>query len=160
MHSQYLRGLYLHNDLAEGRFKVAGRPVSLADIKVPLFVLSTEQDHVSPWTSVYKIQHLAAAPVTFVLASGGHNAGIVSPASGPEAKPQACYRIAASPPMGAPFEPQQWKDGAALVPGSWWPAWHGWLHGHSTARVPAAPVGKPAGGPGAVEAPGSYVLQR
>ncbi|WP_436155411.1 PHA/PHB synthase family protein [Polaromonas sp. LjRoot131] len=160
MHSQYLRGLYLHNDLAEGRFRVEGRPVNLADISVPLFALSTEQDHVSPWASVYKIHHLAAAPVTFVLVSGGHNAGVVSPASGPGAKPQAHYRIATSHAMGAPTEPQQWRDGAPVVQGSWWPAWHAWLRAHSSARVPAVPVGRAAGGLGVVEAPGTYVHRR
>ena len=42
MHSQYLRSLFLNNDLAEGRFKVAGRPVALPDIRLPLFAVSTE----------------------------------------------------------------------------------------------------------------------
>ena len=160
MHSQYLRGLYLHNDLAEGRFKVAGRPVSLADIKVPLFALSTEQDHVSPWTSVYKIHHLTTAPVTFVLVSGGHNAGVVSPPSGPAAKPEAYYRIATAPVRRAAAGPQAWKDAAPPVQGSWWPAWHAWLRGYSSARAPAGPVAKPAGGLGIIDAPGSYVHQR
>ncbi len=160
MHSQYLRGLYLNNDLAEGRFMVAGRPVSLADIKVPLFVLSTEQDHVSPWTSVYKINHLATAPVTFVLVSGGHNVGIVNPASGPAAKPQAHYRIATDLAGAAPIDPQEWKEAAQLAQGSWWPAWHAWLRRHSSARVPARPVVRPADSLGAIEAPGTYVHQR
>lgn len=160
MHSQYLRGLYLHNDLAEGRFRVAGRLASLGDIKLPLFVASTEQDHVSPWTSVYKIHHLATAPVTFVLVSGGHNAGIVSPPSGPAARPEAHYRIATSPAGSAPMEPQAWKDAAPLAQGSWWPAWHVWLRAHSSARVPAVPVGRAAGGLGVIKAPGAYVHQR
>ncbi|MET4577720.1 PHA/PHB synthase family protein [Ottowia thiooxydans] len=160
MHSQYLRGLYLNNDLAQGRFRVAGRPVSLADIKLPLFVVSTEQDHVSPWASVYKIHHLAEAPVSFVLVSGGHNVGIVSPASGPAAKPEAHYRIATSPAMGAPTDPQAWKDAAPVVQGSWWPVWHAWLRAHSCARVPAVPVTWPVDDLGTVEAPGTYVHQR
>ena len=33
MHSEYLRQLFLHNDLAEGRYQAGGRPIALADIR-------------------------------------------------------------------------------------------------------------------------------
>ena len=39
MHIEYLKGLFLDNDLAEGRFQVAGRPLALGDIKLPMFVV-------------------------------------------------------------------------------------------------------------------------
>ncbi len=78
MHSEYLRKLYLGNDLAEGRIDVDGRPVALSDIRAPVFAVGTERDHVAPWPSVFKIQALTRTDVTFVLTSGGHNAGIVS----------------------------------------------------------------------------------
>jgi polyhydroxyalkanoate synthase len=47
MHSQYLRRLFLDNDLAEGRFKAAGRPIALSDIKAPIFAVGTQTDHVA-----------------------------------------------------------------------------------------------------------------
>ncbi|MDZ7808986.1 MAG: hypothetical protein U5L11_01125 [Arhodomonas sp.] len=61
MHSEYLRWLFLDNDLASGRYRVDGRPVSLTDIEIPVFAVSTLKDHVAPWRSVYKVQLLADA---------------------------------------------------------------------------------------------------
>ena len=78
MHSQYLRRLYLDNDLARGRYQVDGAPVLLNRIRAPLFCVGTLTDHVAPWKSVYKIHALTVGEVTFALTSGGHNAGIVS----------------------------------------------------------------------------------
>jgi polyhydroxyalkanoate synthase len=78
MHSEYLRQLFLGNDLAQGRYLVDGRPITISDIRVPLFAVGTSRDHVAPWSSVYKLHLLSDTEITFVLASGGHNAGIVS----------------------------------------------------------------------------------
>ena len=79
MHSEYLRTLFLNNDLAEGRFKLNGRRIALQDIRLPVFVVGAERDHVSPWRSVFKIHYLTGAEITFALANGGHNRGIVAP---------------------------------------------------------------------------------
>ena len=79
MHSDYLRRLFLGNDLTAGRCQVGGRAVSLGDIDVDLFAVSTHDDHVAPWRSVYKLHLFTESELCFVLASGGHNVGVINP---------------------------------------------------------------------------------
>ncbi len=157
MHSEYLRQLYLHNDLAEGRYHAGGQLVRLADIELPLFVVATERDHVSPWKSVYQIHRLASSPVSFVLSSGGHNVGIVNPPAGPAAHPQASYRFASHASSKAPVKPQAWLDAAAQRSGSWWPSWHDWLRKHSSGTVKPPRVNGLLFEGAPLAAPGSYV---
>ena len=159
MHSEYLKQLYLQNDLAGGRFSIAGKPVKLSDITLPMFVLGTETDHVAPWKSAYKTRALTRSPdYTFVLTSGGHNGGIVC---GP-VNPKRRYReLTWSNPQEA-LDTHQWMQRAALHPGSWWPKWQTWLASHSgpADAAPPSPGNAPAGYAILGDAPGEYVLQR
>ncbi|WP_084572612.1 PHA/PHB synthase family protein [Methylocapsa aurea] len=123
MHSDYLRHLFLDNDLAEGRFETAGRPVALTDIRAPIFAVGTESDHVSPWRSAFKIHLLADADVTFLLTSGGHNAGIVSE---PNHK-RRHYRIRTKTERDIYLDPDRWIATTEPQSGSWWPQWAAWL---------------------------------
>ena len=156
MHSEYLRHLFLNNDLAEGRFQVEGRPISLRDIRVPIFAVSTISDHVAPWRSVYKIQMLTDADVTFVLSNGGHNAGIVSPPG----HPHRHHQISTHREDENYVDPDAWQQSASHHDGSWWPCWQAWLLKHSSGQVEAPSIGTAQGACAAVaDAPGTYVLE-
>lgn len=156
MHSEYLRKLFLDNDLFEGRYSVDGRPVSLGDIQAPLFVVATESDHVAPWRSVYKIHLVESIDITFVLTSGGHNAGIVSEPGHPGRRLRVGRRAAHTRFSG----PDEWLARAEHAQGSWWPKWLDWLDGRSREKIAAPGVGRPDCGYAPITpAPGTYVLQ-
>lgn len=154
MHSEYLRSLYLNNDLAEGRYKVDDRPVVLADIRLPMFVLGTIGDHVSPWRSVYKVHLLIETEITFVLVSGGHNAGIVSPPVSDV--PKRSYQLTTHGRTARYSDPDTWQAHTPKNSGSWWPTWLAWLKERSHQRV--APPQSDMNYPVLSDAPGEYVL--
>jgi polyhydroxyalkanoate synthase len=155
MHSEYLRRLFLNNDLAEGRFEVDGKPVSLRDIHVPLFAVSTIADHVAPWRSVYKIQMLTEADVTFVLSNGGHNAGVVNPPG----HPNRHHQIATHKETESYVDPDAWQASAVHHEGSWWPCWLDWLERLSGTKSAPPPMGGTATAYAPLcDAPGTYVL--
>ena len=157
MHSEYLRGLFLNNDLAGGRWRADGKPVNLNDIRLPIFAVATERDHVAPWRSVYKITTHPAADVTFLLCSGGHNAGIVSEPG----HPGRHYQVATERAGAKYTDPETWRATAPVREGSWWPEWEAWLRTFSDGLVPPPGMGAPkAGLPVLGDAPGTYVLQR
>ena len=156
MHSEYLRMLFLHNDLAEGRCWIEGRPIAIQDIRAPVFAVSTETDHVAPWHSVYKIHLLYPGDLTYVLTSGGHNAGIVSEPGHPHRHYRIAHRAAGQPYLA----PDDWVATATLHDGSWWPEWTAWLDTRSGNRVAPPPMGAPGKGyPVLADAPGTYVLE-
>lgn len=157
MHAEYLRRLYLDNELATGRLLVDGHPVALQNLRLPLFAVGTERDHVAPWRSVYKIHALADTDVTFVLTSGGHNAGIVSEPG----HPHRHYRIATRRHDDVRISPDEWLEQARSCEGSWWESWAAWLDGHSSGRIAPPAMGAAEAGLAPVaDAPGTYVLQR
>ena len=159
MHAEYLRQLYLNNALAKGEFLAEGRRVDLSDIRLPMFVVGTETDHVAPWQSVYKVRGLTRSPdYTFLLTSGGHNAGIVSGPSHPRRRHRVRTWLNDTETLEAPA----WLESTAPVAGSWWPVWERWLEEHSGAKRTAPPAMGSAkdGYVPMSDAPGEYVRQK
>ena len=156
MHSEYLRKLFLQNELAEGKYMISDRPVALSDIRAPVFLVGTERDHVAPWRSVYKFNLLADTEVTFLLTNGGHNAGIVSEPD----HPHRHFRIATRAHDDCYIGPDDWFAETSATEGAWWPALVDWLNARSGKWTSPPPMGaseqglEPLG-----DAPGTYVMQ-
>jgi polyhydroxyalkanoate synthase len=143
-HRTYLTELYNKNALSGNRFKVFGEPVSMSDIKIPVFIQASRSDHICPWHSIYKGAQNFGGPVQFTLAGSGHIAGVINH---PDAqKYQHWYN------EDLPANPGRWLSSAEELPGSWWPSWWEWLRPLSGEKVDAVrPKDRKLG-----DAPGQY----
>jgi poly(R)-hydroxyalkanoic acid synthase, class I len=150
-HSFYLRNCYLNNNLTKGKMQLAGRTISLKDVKIPIYNLATREDHIAPAKSVFIGSSFFGGPVTYVLSGSGHIAGVVNP---PDKKKYQYWT--GGVPVG---DYEDWLVSARETAGSWWPHWQSWIEELGDERVPAR---KPGGGAlnAIADAPGSYVMVR
>jgi poly[(R)-3-hydroxyalkanoate] polymerase subunit PhaC len=150
MHSFYLRKMYMENKLVEpGGLTLAGVPIDLGKVTIPVNIQSTREDHIAPWKTTYKATQLFKGPTRFVLSLSGHVAGVVNP---PAAKRYGYWTNPETPP-----DPEAWLAAAEKHDGSWWPDWSAWNAKHAGALVPARTPGDGKLEP-IEDAPGSYVL--
>jgi polyhydroxyalkanoate synthase len=148
LHLFYLRQFYGANALAKGELVLDGVKLDLGEVKTPIYVQSSKEDHIAPYRSVYKGARLFGGPVNFMMAGSGHIAGVINH---PDAKKYQHWTNPELPPTV-----EAWMAGATEHPGSWWPNWMTWLKPRSGKQVPAR---DPAKGPlkPLEDAPGSYV---
>ncbi len=152
VHSHYLDSFYVRNAFAGGTLSVRGKPITLADIRVPVYHVATKEDHIAPAASVYRgAREMTGAEVRFVLSGSGHIAGVVNPPAAGK------YQFWTNPDLSKPGL-EDWLKEAEETAGSWWPDWDQWLAARSgrkvAARVPGAKLG-------VIEpAPGAYVRKR
>jgi polyhydroxyalkanoate synthase len=148
LHLFYLRRFYGDNALAKGELELDGVRLNLGDVKIPVYVQSSKEDHIAPARSVYKGAKLFGGPTTFTMAGSGHIAGVIN---APVAQK---YQHWTNDKLPASVE--EWQAGAVEAAGSWWPHWAAWLKAKSGGMVPARDPSKgplkPLG-----EAPGEYV---
>jgi polyhydroxyalkanoate synthase len=152
MHAFYLRNFYVDNKLATGELEIARRTVDLGVIKSPTYIVSAINDHIVPWEAAYKSVGLVSGPVRFVLGSGGHIAGIVSP-PGPKAWHMVTETESALPPSGA-----AWHSAAERRSGSWWEDWARWSEASSGPLQKPPRMGSPKH-PAVADGPGDYVKE-
>ena len=154
MHEFYLRELYLNNRLVKpNALCVAGVPIDLATVHVPLYQVAAEDDHITPWRQTFRINGYVTGEKRFVLTSSGHILGVVNP---PVTPPKRHYRVGRAH-RGETAE--AWLAGAAQQSGSWWEDWVGWLEARCGAPRPAPPLASERY-PRLADAPGSFVLER
>ena len=152
-HSFYLRNCYLNNNLARGKMMIAGKPIDLKAVKVPIYNLATREDHIAPAKSVLFGSSYFGGKVRFVLAGSGHIAGVINPPG----KQKYQYWIGSKPTADADVD--EWLAKAKEHPGSWWPDWLAWLKKLGAEEVPSRVPG--TGRLKALEdAPGSFVKVR
>jgi polyhydroxyalkanoate synthase len=147
---EYLRGLCQGDQLSHGAFPVFGNPVSLQDIKIPIFAIACETDHIAAWKSSYNgIEKFGSKDKTFVLSQSGHIAGIVNPPS----KNKYGHYVNPAPLT----QPDAFLKGATFHQSSWWPRWGEWLAAQSGKMIPARTPGS-KDHPVLAPAPGTYVI--
>src|SRR4051812_8668272 len=152
MQSYYLHNMYERNVLRNpGGVTLAGVPIDLSKIDVPIYFLSTREDHIAPWRSTYAGTRLVSGPVRFVLGASGHVAGVINPAS--------ANKYGYWTGDNLPADPEAWLNAASYHEGSWWTDWAEWVGRHGGGHVPARQPGT-AGLAAIEDAPGSYVKVR
>ncbi|GAC1381613.1 MAG: class I poly(R)-hydroxyalkanoic acid synthase [Ktedonobacteraceae bacterium] len=150
-HSFYLRNTYLENNLIKpNKIVLKGVPIDLGEITQDIYAVGTEQDHIVPWRSAWRISQLASGKVRFVLGGSGHIAGVINPPSKGRG-----YWTNDKPVQNA----AQWFEGATNHKGSWWTDWLEWLQSRSGEQVALPSMGSKAHPP-ITPAPGTYVLEK
>jgi polyhydroxyalkanoate synthase len=150
-HSFYLHNTYLENNLVKpNKVVLKGVPVDLGRISQDIYAVGTQQDHIVPWKSAWRISQLVRGKVRFVLGGSGHIAGVINPPSKGRG-----YWTNDQPVKNA----DEWFESATQHKGSWWNDWLEWLKARSGEQVAPPSMGNEKYKP-VMPAPGSYVLEK
>jgi polyhydroxyalkanoate synthase len=150
-HSFYLRNTYFENNLVKpNKIVLKDVPINLGKIRQDIYAVGTQQDHIVPWKSAWRISQFVSGPVRFALGGSGHIAGVINPPSKSRG-----YWINENPVENA----DRWFEGAVYHDGSWWTDWLEWLKPHSGDQVAPPKMGSQKYPP-LMPSPGKYVLEK
>lgn len=145
----FLRNMYKENLLSKpGGINLGGISIDLRHIKIPVYMLSTKEDHIAPWQTCYTATQLFKGNTRFVLAASGHVAGMLNHPS----LNKYCYWTNEKLPNNS----MQWLNNAKQEQGSWWNDWLDWISKQGGKQIPALDPAKGKLKP-LENAPGSYV---
>lgn len=147
MHHTYLRKVLIENCLKTPKgLSIAGVPIDVHKISIPLFIMAGHEDHIAPWRSVYPLTQMTKAPSQkFILSASGHVTSVFNHPS----HQKYHYWTADALPESA----EDWFKGAKKHKGSWWEEWRQWLDNYGGGTVPARTI---ASDRILEDAPGSY----
>ncbi len=153
----YLRNTYLENRMRQpGALTVAGVPLNLQAVKLPLYVYASREDHIVPWKTAYATTQILGGPARFVLGASGHIAGVINPAR----RNKRSFWLSPPGQRKLPGSAQAWLDAAVEQPGSWWTDWARWLAAQAGPLVAAPKKPGNARYKPIEPAPGRYVKVR
>ena len=149
----YLRHLYLQNELVQpGAVTVCGQAIDFRQVKLPVYLYGSREDHIVPIGGAYGSTQLFPGPKRFVMGASGHIAGVINPAS----KGKRSHWV--SEGKRFPKDVNTWMAGATERPGSWWSDWAAWLKPLAGKQIPAPKAYGRGKAYAAIEpAPGRYV---
>jgi polyhydroxyalkanoate synthase len=141
------------NKLAHpGALTVMGTEIDLGKITCDSYVVAGSADHICPWANCYRSSQLLGGNVRFVLSTNGHIAALVNPPTNQKSN----YRVSDDNKL----PPDEWRDSAETIQGSWWPDYAEWLAERSGDFKPAPTALGSTQHAVIGEAPGSYVLDQ
>jgi len=146
-HGEFLRKAYLENALARDEYVALGERLMISEVGTDSYIVAGVDDHIVPWRVSYRTTQLFKGPMSFVMTSGGHIAGIVSP-PGPK------VRLWTNDDL--PRDADAWRSGASEHRDTWWNDWSRWLAERAGELRPTRPIGSSQHPPTGV-APGEYV---
>lgn len=130
MYNFYMKKMYLENKLSEpNALTICGEKIDLGKIKIPVYFLSTIEDHIAPWKSTFKGTESMKGQIEFVLGASGHVAGVINPAS----KNRRNYWVDGQLGQG----PDKWMETAERKEGTWWNHWAEWMKKRGGKKVDA-----------------------
>lgn len=144
----FLKNMYRHNNLAQGKLAFDGIKIDLKRIDCPLYLMAAKEDHIAPWETCYRATKCFDSQMRFTLAASGHVAGMLNHPG------LSKYHYWTND--GITKTSAAWLKDAEQHAGSWWPDWVNWIRAQSGSKVPARDPAKGKLKP-LEDAPGSYV---